>query len=57
MTDSLEPQARSESVALTIPELLLQDNTSAKKSPSGGAKRYRGGGSVDRQNKTRWSGG
>ncbi|KAL1138043.1 hypothetical protein AAG570_009738 [Ranatra chinensis] len=54
-TENIQPQARSESVALTVPELLLQDNTTTNR-PSPILRRYRGGGSVDRQNKLRWSG-
>ncbi|XP_014272328.1 uncharacterized protein [Halyomorpha halys] len=45
--EGILPQPRSESVALMIPDLLLQDNSCvSKKSP----KRTRSGGSVDRQN-------
>ncbi|CAA9999004.1 unnamed protein product [Nesidiocoris tenuis] len=45
--DGIPPQPRSESVALTIPELLLQNNTCVSKSSP---RKLRGGGSVDRQN-------
>lgn len=45
--DGCTPQPRSESVALLIPDMLLQENNCvSKRSP----KRLRSGGSVDRQN-------
>ncbi|XP_073969434.1 uncharacterized protein isoform X3 [Rhodnius prolixus] len=44
--DGILPQPRSESVALTVPDLLLQNNSCVSKSSP---KRFRGGGSVDRQ--------
>uniref|UniRef100_A0A146LGW2 Leucine-zipper-like transcriptional regulator 1 n=1 Tax=Lygus hesperus TaxID=30085 RepID=A0A146LGW2_LYGHE len=45
--EGIPPQPRSESVALTVPELLLQNNSCVSKSSP---KRFRGGGSIDRQN-------
>ncbi|XP_073969433.1 uncharacterized protein isoform X2 [Rhodnius prolixus] len=50
--DGILPQPRSESVALTVPDLLLQNNSCVSKSSP---KRFRGGGSVDRQGRTRSS--
>ncbi|XP_075237616.1 uncharacterized protein LOC142333905 [Lycorma delicatula] len=62
-TQGLKPQPRSESVALTVSELLLQDNSNRTSPPI--TRRYRGGGSVDRHNRAspadrkyyRWSSG
>ncbi|KAK9502066.1 hypothetical protein O3M35_012669 [Rhynocoris fuscipes] len=50
--EGILPQPRSESVALTVPDLLLQNNSCVNKSSP---KRFRGGGSVDRQGRGRTS--
>lgn len=57
-TEGIRPQPRSESVALTVSELLLHDGNTKSSPPV--LRRYRGGGSVDRYNAdrkyNRWSG-